>query len=227
MPVAQFRGLTIHYYDEDELKTLLDEIWRRRTYYVDLPTNTPVIIDGGAHIGLTTLYLHSLYPQATFICIEPNPQNLNLLKANLKDNNVEKVTIIPKALSGHEGKVKLFSNPRWTVFSSLKSGGWTGEEKGEFIEVETIGLSSFLKNHIDLLKLDIEGEETTVIREAQNQLKFVDHLILEFHKTKTHHEELILKLLRNNFDSVEVSEDERKECTRTNRLLLIEATREN
>jgi len=225
MPTTHYKDLIIHYNDEDELKTLEEEIWRRRTYYVDLPTNTPTIIDAGAHIGLATLYLHSLYPRAKFICIEPNPANLKLLESNLKDNNVENVTIIPKALSSHEGRVKLFVNPNWTVFSSLKSGGWTGEETGEYVEVETVLLSSLLTEHVDLLKLDIEGEETTVIREAQNQLKLIDHLIIEFHKTKNHSEDLILKLLKNNFKSVEFTLDERKERTKTNQLLLIEASK--
>lgn len=225
MPIYHYRDLILHYNDEDELKTLLDEIWRRRTYFADLQTSTPTIMDAGAHIGLTTLYLHSLYPKAKFICIEPNPQNLPLLTANLADNGVQNVTIIPKALSGKAGKVKLFTNPTWTVFSSLKSGGWTGEEKGELVEVEAITLSSLLTEHIDLLKLDIEGEETTVIREAQNQLKQVAHLILEFHKTKNHSEDLVVRILKNNFKSVEVSSDERKERTKSNQLLLIEASK--
>ncbi len=225
MPVTSFRNLTIHYNDADELKTLLDEIWRKRTYYVDLPTNTPLIIDAGAHIGLTTLYLNSLYPHAEFICIEPNPQNLALLSRNLEENGVANVTIIPKALAIRIGKVDLFTNSKWTVFSSLKKGGWTGEEKGETVTVETTLLSELLTRPVDFLKMDIEGEETAVIRQAQNQLHFVDHMIIEFHKTKDHPEDLMLKLLHNHFAKVTVSVDDRKERTRTNQLLLIEASK--
>ena len=223
MPVTTFRDLTIHYTDEDELNTLLEEIWRKRSYYADLNTNTPYIIDAGAHIGITTLYLHSLYPQAEFLCIEPNPQNLILLKQNLAENNVTNVTILPKALSKTEGTVKLFTNSRWTVFSSLLPNGWTGEEKGEYVDVETIPFSSLLTRPIDLVKMDIEGEETIVIREAQAKLHFIKHIIIEFHKTHTHHEEFILKLLRNVYKHVDVSKDERKERTRSNQLLMIEA----
>lgn len=225
MPYTEFRGLKITYRDEYELNTLIDEIWRRRTYYADLETNNPTIIDAGAHIGLATLYLHTLYPHAKFICIEPNPTNLPLLRQNLQENGVENVTIIPKALSDHEGTVNFFTHPDWTVFSSTKSGGWTGEEKGEMLEVECTTLSSLINEPIDLLKIDVEGEETKVIREAQNNLRLVKHLILEFHKTKTHKEDLILKILKGNFRNVDVTEDERKEKTRTNQLLLIEAYR--
>lgn len=226
MKTTTFRDLTIHYNDEDELATLIDEIWRRRTYYVDLPTNTPYIIDAGAHIGLATLYFHSLYPQARFLCIEPNPNNLVLLKKNLEDNRVENVTILPNALSDQEKTVQLFTNPHWTVFSSLKHGGWTGDEQGEYIEVETRRLSPYLQEHVDVLKIDIEGEETAVLREAQHYLKHVDHLLLEFHKTKTHTEDLVLKLLRQNFHSIDVTVDDRKEHRKSNQLLMIEASRE-
>src|SRR5258708_8147332 len=149
MPTTTFRDRVIHYNDEDELNTLLDEVWKKRTYYVDLETNTPYIIDAGAHIGLTTLYLHSLYPQATFLCVEPNPENLLLLRKNLAENNVTNVTILAKALSNKVSRVKLFTNPRWTVFSSLKSGGWTGEEQGEYVEVEKTTLSSILDRQVD------------------------------------------------------------------------------
>lgn len=220
-----FRNFTINYSDEDELQTLIDEIWKKRTYYVDLPTNTPVIIDAGAHIGLATLYFHSLYPRAQITCIEPNPQNVELLKQNLTVNLIENVTIIPKALSGDTGTTTLFANPKWSVYSSLKKGGWTGEEPGYGVVVETTTLSSLINSHVDLLKMDIEGSETEVLREAQNKLKFVDHLILEFHKTQGQSEELVLKILRNFYKEINVIVDERREHNRHNQLLLIEASK--
>lgn len=223
MPVTTLHGRTIHYTDDDELRTLEEEIWRKRIYYADLETNTPFIIDAGAHIGMATLYLHSLYPQAEFLCIEPNPNNQKLLAQNLEVNGVEHVTIIPKALSNKVGSVKLFTNPQWTVFSSLRAGGWTGQEEGEYIDVETKLLSSLITRPVDLLKLDVEGEETVVIREAQDKLHLIKHIIIEFHKTKTHSEELILKILKNHYKNVDVSVDDRKERTRTNQLLMIEA----
>lgn len=225
MPTVNFRGLEITYQDEAEFRTLVDEIWRKRTYYVDLATNTPYIVDAGAHIGLATLYFHSLYPRAQFLCIEPNPSNLKLLHVNLEANGVTNITIVPKALSNCEGKAQFFVNPQWTVFSSLLKSGWTGEERGGYIEVETATLSSLIDRHVDLLKMDIEGQESVVIREAQSKLHLVDHALIEFHQTRTHREDLIVKILKNNFREVSVTKDERKERKSTNRLLFIECAK--
>ncbi|MEP7167503.1 MAG: FkbM family methyltransferase [Candidatus Woesebacteria bacterium] len=222
-----YRGLTIHYRDQLEMDTLLEEEFKKNQYYVDLPTNTPLIIDGGAHIGTSTLYLHSLYPHARFICIEPDPANIELLSKNLEENDIDQATIISKALVGADSlpSVKLFTNHTFTVLSSLKVGGWTGEDKLEAIDVETIRLSEIITEPVDLLKLDIEGMETVVIEEAQSKLSLVKNLILEFHKTKTHSEEKILRILKNHFKTVNVIRDSRKERNKNNLLLMIEATK--
>ncbi len=222
-------GLLFHYPDQLEYDSLYEEIFKQRTYYVDLDTNTPLIVDCGAHIGMTTLYLHKLYPHATFICIEPDPRNLSYLTQNLAENQVENVTIVPKAVVGKFEKRKtipFYASPRLGVFSSIHTGGWTGDQEGSTVEVETTTLSSYLTKPVDLLKIDIEGMETEVIWEAQYLLHNVRHVMIEFHRTANHPEDKILRLLKNAFKTVEVTVDERKERNRKNQLLFIEATKE-
>lgn len=225
MPVTTYKDLTIHYNDEWELKALLEEVFRLRTYYFECDTNTPFIIDCGAHIGLPVLYWHKLYPQAQYLCFEPHPDNVANLKRNIEDNNVEHVEIVQKALAAEEKQAHLHTNNQWTVFSSLKKGGWTGEEAGEPVAIETTKLSTYITKPVQLLKMDIEGSETEVLFEAKDKLHFVERLILEFHETKQHSKDKVLKLLKNTFKTVDVIKDERKERNRTNQLYLIEAYR--
>jgi FkbM family methyltransferase len=221
-----YQGLTINYIDQLELDTVLEEVFKTHTYYIDLDTTAPRIIDAGAHIGLTTLYLHKQYPHAEFVCIEPHPQNIELLKKNLADNGIENVTIIPKALVGKDetrSTVLLFSNNRFTVLSSLHEGGWTGDDEGSFVDVDTIKLSEILTMPVDILKMDIEGQETAVIEEAAGKLSLVKNMIIEFHKTAAHSEEKILQILRDHFGSLKITKDLRREKDKRNQLLLIEA----
>lgn len=223
---TNFQGLTISYIDQLELDTVLEEVFKAHTYYIDLETSTPLIIDAGAHIGLTTLYLHKQYPHAEFICIEPHPQNVELLRKNLSDNGIEKVTIIPKALVGKNEtrpSVRLYSNNRFTVLSSLQRGGWMGTDDGSFVDVETVKLSDIITKPVDIVKMDIEGLETEVIEEAAEKLSLVKNLIIEFHKTKSHTEEKILRILKEHYSNIKVTKDHRKETDRSNQLLLIEA----
>jgi FkbM family methyltransferase len=223
MPVTTYKQWTIHYTDEDELNTLVEEIFKRRIYYVDLDTSTPLIIDAGAHIGLPTLYFHSLYPKAKFILFEPNPDNVVLLRKNLEANDISNVEIVEKALIGNKVRNTLHVHDRWSLLSSLHEGGWTGEESMRSIEVETTPLAPYLEEHVSLLKMDIEGMETEVLEAARNQLPQIGHLIVEFHRTKNHNEEKLLKILRQYFHSLDITVDERHERNFQNRLLMIEA----
>lgn len=216
----------IHYHDSDEIHTLIQEVFKKRSYYVDLSSEEPYIIDAGAHIGLTTLYLFGLYPKASFLCIEPNPTTVKLLQQNLSENQVANYSIVQAALSNEKTTKNLYVQDQWSVFSSLFSGGWTGQEETRPVPVETIRLSDVLTKDVDLLKLDIEGAETQVLQEAGQMLFRVKNLICEFHQTKEHTLDPILALLHTYFHSVSVIQDERKESDRHNQLFLIEATRE-
>lgn len=223
MPSLTYKGIHITYQDQLEYETLIEEVFQKRTYYVDLETNTPLIIDAGAHIGMTTLYLHSVYPNARFICIEPNPVNQELLKKNLEDNNITNAVIEPYALAKNEEVRKFYIHPTLTFFSSFHKKGWTGDQEMREVRVQTRTISSYLNEPVDLLKMDIEGAESEVLIEAGEKLKNVKHLMLEFHKTSMHTEEKLLRVLRNYFPHIDIQTDKRKEKMRNNKLLFIEA----
>jgi predicted O-methyltransferase YrrM len=49
-----------------------------------LPTdNMRVVVDCGANIGITSLFLAARYPHAAILSVEPHPENYALLKANV------------------------------------------------------------------------------------------------------------------------------------------------
>jgi FkbM family methyltransferase len=49
-----------------------------------LPDNVRVVVDCGANIGITSLFLAARYPRAKILSIEPHPGNFALLKANVE-----------------------------------------------------------------------------------------------------------------------------------------------
>lgn len=51
----------------------------------------------------------------------------------------------------------------------------------KIVTVSTVKLSGYIKDHVDLLKLDIEGAETEVMKEIEPKLKKVKNIILEYH----------------------------------------------
>ncbi len=227
MHTADIQGLHFTYPDQLEFETLVEEAFKKHSYYVDLDTQTPTIIDAGANIGTSALYFHKLYPKAKIISIEPNPRNLEYLKQNLNDNDITNVTIVPKALVGKDGEptVTLYVHPRWGVFSSLKAKGWSQDQEMTPVEVETVKLSQLITGPVDILKVDIEGAEEEVLREAKDSLRFVSHLLLEYHETRKGQVEHMQRFLADQFKEITVTKDERKEKNREHQLYLIEANK--
>lgn len=65
---------------------VINEIVGRDDYRLNLMKaagfNPKVIVDVGAHIGSFSVLAHSLWPQATIVCLEPNPESFQLLEQN-------------------------------------------------------------------------------------------------------------------------------------------------
>src|SRR5688500_16821497 len=72
----------------------VDEIFVQEVYRFPSDSETPVIIDCGANIGLSVLYFKELYKNAKIIAFEADPFICKMLDENLKEynyNNIESI----------------------------------------------------------------------------------------------------------------------------------------
>ena len=90
-------GRKISFYSPTEFLHGLKEIFVDEIYKQDLPPK-PYIIDCGANIGLSVIYLKSVYPQATIIAFEPDERNFDLLSINVRNFGFEHVEIRREAV---------------------------------------------------------------------------------------------------------------------------------
>lgn len=205
MPEINYLNYQISYLNLEEVNDLKREIFTHQIYYFETDSSTPIIIDAGAHIGLATLYFKHLYPHARLLAFEPNPTNFALLSKNIAQNHLENVTLIPKALGKHENNATFYVDRtpfQWLSTSSLIENAWDGSQKTTSLTVQTTRLDQYLLDfpQINLLKLDIEGAESTVIFSLHQQLDKVQHLIFEFHPTKSQNlTELLSFLTKKGF----------------------------
>ncbi len=140
------------------------------------------IIDLGANIGLTTLYFHKEYPEASIIGVEPENSNFEILRLNTK--HIDKIQIYNKAIWNKKTKISLINN-----ITNDNDGYCFG--RGNDNNVETITINELLKNsqyrYIDILKIDIEGGEKNLFYENyENWLPFVRLIIIELHDLTQH-----------------------------------------
>lgn len=140
---------------------ILKEIYIDRIYEPFLTgRKNLVIVDAGANIGLASMYFKNF--AKIVYAIEPAQSHLRNLENVITQNNITNIKILPFALSNKMGKRKLYLSPNPTANSLMST--ITGQPSEE---VQTITLDCILKNenidHIDLLKLDVEGAESEII----------------------------------------------------------------
>lgn len=200
---SRLQNFTIFYNNSEEYHHLKREIFTSNLYYFETSNPKPLIIDAGAHIGLSTLYFKKVYPGAQIIAIEPNPKSFEILEKNIFENQIDGVTTINAALSTAKGQEKLFldsSDDEWHSTASFHKGSWAGTQKSSEIIVKTLTLSEFINQPVDFLKLDIEGSEQKVLTQAASNLKLVSEMHVEFHTHATQSLGKLVELLEKTHE---------------------------
>lgn len=136
-----------------------------------LHTMTPdsLFVDIGANVGSYTL-LASAVRQARSYAFEPVPQTYERLMANLRLNNLETlVTALNLGLSEEEGELVFVIDEDSTNHVLRPS---ENEKTADVTRVQVLPLDEVLKDESpSLLKIDVEGFETPVIRGAIETLQ--------------------------------------------------------
>ena len=178
-----------YYEAPQELLHGLQEIFVDQIYKQMLPPNA-TIIDCGANIGLSVLYLKKLNPTATILAFEPDPLNYSLLQQNIASFKLKNVQCIQAAV-WIENKTLSFSSQK-----GMASGISTNEHEN-CIAVKGIRLKDHLDHTIDFLKIDIEGAEWEVLKDCSSLLTNVNNLFVEYHGQHLEQNKLteILRLL--------------------------------
>src|SRR5207248_4046653 len=112
-----------------------------------------VVVDLGANVGLSTLYLHRAYGPATYVCVEPSPANFELLKRNAGTLS-QSVTLLNGAVSDAGGSAR-FNPGKWSWGGQLDQGSPNAYEVRCYT-MEEIFESAGIER-IDVLKVDIEN----------------------------------------------------------------------
>jgi FkbM family methyltransferase len=150
----------------------------------------PVIFDVGAHIGDTIAKYRSLFPSAHIHGFEPFPASFDRLMTRVAGK--PRTHLHRLALTDHEGVAKLNVNrsdaTNSVLASDTRGSFYWGEEKLETettIEVIATTIDRVRQresvDHIDILKIDVQGAEYAVLQGAAATLRqhAVDVLYME------------------------------------------------
>lgn len=175
--------------DADECWVVYNEIFERRCYDQDLPADA-VIVDVGAHLGLFALFAALTWKPRRHIAIEAAPPTAELLRRNVRDNGLDRVTVVRTAVGDTHGTTTLTYFPQLPGNSTLHPDVKQSElaafgphsrrrmkamfDGGVHYDVPLRplddALPADLAGPIDLLKIDVESAELAVLQGISAQL---------------------------------------------------------
>lgn len=143
------------------------------------PEDVTTIVDLGGNVGYSVLWFLNRFPKARVLVYEPNPVFAGHLKENVALNEFgARVTVREAAVSNVSSTLPLFVSG---ACSSLLQNYNTGES----ITVPVVDLFEQLpKEHIDILKMDIEGSEYGILSDPRFRDLNISRIVIEWHRTK-------------------------------------------
>jgi FkbM family methyltransferase len=173
----------------DHYKSIIaEEIYKFKSI-----TDSPLIYDCGANIGISVLYFKMLYPKSRILAFEADPTIAKVLSENIANNKLDNIQVIDKALwKDNEG----------IEFSQEGADGGSMFNVGKKIKIPSIRLRELLEaeSRIDFLKMDIEGAEVEVIKDCSDLLHKCDNIFVEYHSYNGMQQELdeLLRIFTKN-----------------------------
>lgn len=167
-------GIPFEYVDIASFYHQSYQLFVQQLYDFESSVPAPFIIDCGAHVGLASLFFKLKYPSARVLAFEADPDIATRLLQNVSAFNMNDVDVQAKAVWINEDGV--------TFSKENDDSGFVGGGGQSVISVPTVRLKSILeKTSVELLKLDIEGAEFSVIKDCRGSMKNVQKVLVEVH----------------------------------------------
>lgn len=174
-------GLNLVFPDSASFLSAYREIFVNKVYDFSCPNDSPVILDLGANIGLSVLYFKQKYPNSRIFAFEPDPVIFSYLRRNIENNHLANVELLNYAAWGET-----------TTLQFLSDGADAGRivETGSLnsVTIHALDIREFMKsrklNHLDMLKIDVEGAEDVVLPACERFLPSVENIFVEYHSLR-------------------------------------------
>ena len=170
------KGREIKISDSASFLFMHNEIFDQNIYKFKSSNPNPYIIDGGANIGLASIYLKFLYPDSEIVAFEPDPSIFDILKSNIEAYNFTGIELIQKGLWNEDTSISFKSEGADAGLIATLDKTVIATDS-----IKVISLKPYLKKTVDFLKLDIEGAETVVLKDIENDLDKVERIFVEYH----------------------------------------------
>ena len=138
-----------------------------------------VVLDIGGHIGSFALWASR--SAGKVVVFEPERDNFEALKRNIRNNPANNITAVNQAVSAKTGQINLFRNKVNSAAHSVLS------TSSEAMKVDSISLDDIFKRYeiatCHFMKMDCEGAEFDIITGASLEtLRKIQRISMEYHE---------------------------------------------
>jgi FkbM family methyltransferase len=188
------RGIPVYYRrNRGDLHTFR-EVWLAEAYRLPFALEPRTIVDLGANVGLTSLWLSCRYPLDRLVAVEPSASNVKVLRKNLSSHNV---SVIHAAVGPVDGSA-LFAEHEESHLGRVGSGG---------VRVRQVSMRTVLAEFrphtmVDLLKVDIEGFEEYLFSGDVSWLQRIRSIIIEIHPLVVDRGDIVARIRAQGFTFV-------------------------
>ncbi len=156
------------------------QVVTRQEYAVELAKRPVTIVDAGANIGLASAYFASRYPDARILAVEPEAQNYDLLLKNTAP--YPNIQAVRAALWSESGVIGVVDSG--TGAWGFRTEALTDAMAANSVRAATLDelLDEHDFDHVDLLKVDIEGAEVEVFADTSAWIDRVNVVVAELHE---------------------------------------------
>lgn len=153
-----------------------------------ITSDVPTILDVGAHRGESVRYFKSIYPEARIFSFEPNPDSYDellkvaqefgtqALQVAVGDTVEDECVYYRQSISHMGGLMPIYAD-------SADSLGYARQAPNEAMIVRKTALDQiavdFGIDHVDILKVDVQGFELQVLQGASSLLSETDCVTIE------------------------------------------------
>lgn len=173
---------TVHYRPGTSDRGLVYEILIRKPhkaeYHVDERIKPKIILDIGANIGITSVWLNHKFPDAKIFCFEPMQDNFSILQKNIA--GIDNIQAYNFGLGNTNGELDIYANVDennrggFSIYQRDNDTDNLGTQNSSACRIlirkadevlTELGIES-----IDLLKVDTEGAEYDILTNIPHKL---------------------------------------------------------
>lgn len=173
--------------------SVLDSVYYKRgweagetTLFAALLQDAEIVLDLGANTGVYSLLSTRISPTAQVVAVEPSPANADRLRANIALNAETRITVVEAAVGENEGTLELTVPADGSICDVASavdafSRAFYGIDYTTLSVVQTTVdrlVADHQINRLDLIKLDVEYFELSVLRGATKTLDTLSPMVM-------------------------------------------------